>query len=497
MTETDTTARPHTPTIPEKVRNLVIALATALVWDGEHAYAVIQTADHVRTLPVGSKAFRRWVQAEAAGQGMSPPPRDALGTAEQAIEGYAERAGGVQPTPSIRVAGRDGEIYLDLGDDDWSCIHVTAEGWQVEKHPLDGPYMYRPPRMAALPMPKRGGDLSELWQFLNIAGEDEQTLLVAGMVQMLWPRGPYPVLVVYGEQGSAKTTIQEMVKSLTDPSRPSPDKHALTSLRKPPRGERDVIAAAYGARVISFDNVSYMDEWLSDEICRLATGADLGGRELYSDFDEAIVSAVRPVMLNGIPEVVGKSDLADRAIKIEGQPPARRIEEADLWRGFAEARPKLLGALLDLLVLALRNHDTVKTSAGPDVRMADFARLGEAIGPGLGLSPGGFTQIFHSNRVEAAREVAELDSITPRLQTLLAASEGAWEGSMNELRGALIKGQVDRGSGWWSSANSLQNHLKRQRAPLRAVGIRIEKLGRKRSPLSGKSCTLYRAFNTS
>ncbi|MEK6276924.1 MAG: hypothetical protein AABM29_02790 [Actinomycetota bacterium] len=493
-TRHSTAGAKRNPTIPERIRDLAIMRSAALIWDGEHAYAIVQTPDHVRCLPVGSKAFRRWVQHEVRRQDMKPPSRESLKTAELAIEAKAEEDGGVQPTPSIRVAGRDGEIYLDLGDDDWTCVHVTADGWVVEKHPVDGPYMYRPPRMAALPVPERDGDIGELWRFVNVAGKAERMLLVAAMVQMFWPRGPFPVVAVFGEQGSAKTTTQEMVKSLVDPSRPAPDKHALTSLRKPPRDERDITAAAYGARVIGFDNVSYLDEWLSDAICRLSTGADLGGRELFSDFDEAIISAVRPVMLNGIPEVVGRSDLADRTIKIEGSPPEKRKEEAKLWREFSEARPRLLGALLDLLVIALRRYDDVQVSPEwPDVRMADFARLGEAIGPALGLEAGGFTRIYHANRSEAAREVAELDSLTPRLEELLAARGERWEGSVGELLDALKEGQTGllSGKGWWSSAKALQTHLVRQVAPLRAVGIQVEKKGRSRSPISNKPRTLY------
>jgi putative DNA primase/helicase len=491
-TPTATTEK-RTPAIAEQVADLVVTRST-LVWDGEHAYAVVQEADHVRTLPVGSRAFRRWVQAERRRLGLSPPSREAFLTAEQSVEGYAE-AGGVDDAPSIRVAGKDGVIYIDLGDDDWNCVRVTDEGWTVEKHPIDGPYMYRPPRMASLPEPEHGGKVTDLWPFVNVLSNAERVLLIAALVQMLWPRGPYPVLVFFGEQGSAKTTAQEMLKALVDPSRPNPDKHSLTSLRKPPRDERDVTAAAYGARVIGFDNVSYLDEWLSDTICRLSTGADLGGRELYSDFDEAIVSAVRPVMINGIPEVVGKADLADRAIKLECVRPERRKAEADLWSEFAEARPRILGALLDLLSLAIRNYGTAVVPTDIDVRMIDFARLGESIAPALGLAPGQFTQAFHDNRVNAAREVAELDSITPALRVVLASEDNdVWEGSANELLEALEKGHTTRhGSGWWSSAKSLANHLRRESAPLHAVGIKVEKLeGSRRSPISGESRTLYR-----
>lgn len=490
MSDLTTGTQAKAATIPKKIRDLVIDRSTELVWDGEHAFAVLQTPNHVRTLPVGSAALRRWIHQGMTAQGTNPPTREALATAERAIEARAdqraEELGGAQPTPSIRVAGRDGAVFIDLGGSDWRCVRVTAAGWSIEPHPIDGPYMYRPPRMAALPEPARGGSIEDLWQFINVGGQNERRLLVAAMVQMLWPRGPYPVLVVFGQQGSAKTTTQEMVKSLVDPSRPSPDNHALTSLRKPPREDRDAIAAARAMRVIGFDNVSHLDEWLSDTICRLATGAEQGGRELFSDFDEAVVSLARPVMLNGIPEIVGKADLADRAIKIECTPPAARREAAELWREFDRARPRLLGALLDLLVLALSRYQEASVPTEIDVRMADFARLGEGIAPGLGLGPGEFTQRFHDNRSAAAREVAELDSITARIEGVLRRNDGPWAGSIDELRAALTDGHLDIGRGWWSSPQALSNHLRRQTAPLRAAGIEVRKLGRGYSPITGK-----------
>jgi hypothetical protein len=184
------------PTIAERIVEIATTLSTLLIWDGEHAYCIVQSPSHVSCLPVGSKAFRRWMQSKARRMQMSPPSREAFITAEQAIEAKAEESG-ISPTPSIRVAGREGtgEIFIDLGDDSWNCVHVTADGWGVVPHPVDGPYLYRPPRMAALPIPERGGSIDRLWHFINVAREEDRLLLLGGIIQMLWPRGPYPPLV--------------------------------------------------------------------------------------------------------------------------------------------------------------------------------------------------------------------------------------------------------------------------------------------------------------
>lgn len=486
--------------IPEKIRDLVVHRAEALIWDGDHAYAVITVDGHVRTLPVGSRAFRRWVTVAGRDVGIQVPSHQAFKDAEGSLAGVAEEATGVQPTPSIRVAARRDShtIYIDLGDDKWNCVKVTAEGWEVVPHPADGPYMYRPPRMAALPVPKRGGTVDDLWQFISAISEDERLLLLANILASLWPRGPYPILVVYGVQGGTKTTTLEVIKSLTDPSRPSPDKHALTSLRRPPRDPRDLVAAAKGARVVAYDNVSYLDEWLSDAICSLSTGADMGGRELFSDFDEAIVNAIRPVMINGIPEIVGKQDLTDRAIKIEAHPPERRMAESEFWQSFEEQRPKIFGAVLDLLSATLASWPEARVPDDKDVRMADFARMGEAMQLARGGKPGEFTSIFHANRTNAAQEIADMDSVTAALRNMVnqrgeqRTGQGmVWVGTVGELLGDLKEGELFTGRGWWSSPQALRAHLDRSIASLRAVGITIHKSKRRiLSPRRNKG-TIY------
>jgi hypothetical protein len=55
-------------------------------------------------------------------------------------------------------------------------------------------------------------------QLLNLAAADDFQLLMAWCVCALSPEGPYPVLVVSGEQGSAKSTLVRLVHELVDPS---------------------------------------------------------------------------------------------------------------------------------------------------------------------------------------------------------------------------------------------------------------------------------------
>src|SRR5215210_4027649 len=132
-----------------------------------------------------------------------------------------------------------------------------------------------------------------------------------------------------------------MIRALVDPRTPE--------LRAEPHDARDLAIAARGAWIVAYDNVSRVLPWLSNALCRLATGGGFATRELYSDFDEALFDALRPSILTGIADYIVKDDLLDRTVQVTLStiPENRRKPEKVLWANFEAARPMLLGALLD------------------------------------------------------------------------------------------------------------------------------------------------------
>src|SRR6516164_2177590 len=201
--------------------------------------------------------------------------------------------------------------------------------------------------------------------FLNLPMPDEFVLVVAWLLAALQRGGPYPVLVIAGEQGSAKTMLTKILRALIDPN--------AAPTRAPPREERDLMIAANNGHVLAYDNLSSLPSWLSDALCRLASGGSLAIRRLYTDCDEVLFQAARPAVLNGIEDVVCRPDLADRAIFLALGPIADecRRTERQLWREFEVVRPRILGALLDAAAHGLRRLSQVRLERSP--RMADFA----------------------------------------------------------------------------------------------------------------------------
>jgi hypothetical protein len=133
------------------------------------------------------------------------------------------------------------------------------------------------------------------------------------------------LLAIAGEQGSAKTVLSKILRALIDPN--------VAPVRALPREERELMIAANNGHVLAFDNLSTLPGWLSDALCRLASGASFALRQLYTDADEVLFQAARPTILNGIGDVITRQDLADRAIFLTmgSLRDEQRRPEAEIW----------------------------------------------------------------------------------------------------------------------------------------------------------------------
>jgi len=279
------------------------------------------------------------------------------------------------------------------------------------------------------------------------------------------PAGPYPLLNIGGEHGSAKTTAMRAIRRLIDP-RQVPDRSA-------PGDERDLAIHALHHRVVALDNLSAIPDTLSDSLARLATGSGFSTRQLYSDADEYSFASARPVMLTAIEDVIVRSDLLDRAVAVRLAPidDRDRMPEADLWQAFDAERPVILGAILDAVSCAIARERTVTLERLP--RMADFARWVTAAEPSLGWPDGSFLQAYERNRLGVHEIVLEDDPVASAVRALMLKVP-AWEGSATDLLerlGTLVGEALKRQSGWPKAGHVLTGRLDRLAPNLRAVGI--------------------------
>jgi len=431
-------------------------------------YATIPINGHFETWPINSPTFKDWFLCwYFKTYGRAPKKR----VLQEFIENATAWAKfeGPEYEVFVRVAHVGGKIFIDLANESWQVVEVSSYGWRVLDH---SPVKFlRPTGLTSLPYPKMR-NLEDLYPFINCREED-WPLVVAWLLGTFSP-GPYPILILQGEQGSAKSTTARLLKAIVDPN--------FAPLRTKPRNEWDLMIAAKNSWCLSYDNLSGLRDSLSDSFCRLATGGGLGTRKFYSDNNETIFRAMRPLIVNSIDNLVRRGDLADRAILIElpkiGK--GERLPETELWRLFNTALPGILGGLFDALGAALANINKVELAELP--RMADFTKWIVAAEPALHWEPGTFLAAYARNRAAVVEHSLEGDPVAVAVITLMK-NRVIWEGTATELLRILTEIAGDfRGSSWPKEPNILSKRINRAVPFLRVVGIEIEigKWGKKR-----------------
>jgi hypothetical protein len=428
----------------------------------QHGWASIRVDGHFENRRVRSRPFQLFLLRTYYQETGKSPGAQAIRATLDLLEAKALFDGEESPV-NLRVANHRGKLYLDLCDRAWRAVEIDSEGWRIVDRPP--PRFHRTRGSRPLPAPERGGSLDELRRFFNI---DHQgwTLIKAFLVAALRPGVPCPILVAKGEQGAGKTTACRIISALLDPR--------TGALRGVPREVRDLTAAARNSWIVCFDNLSHLPEDLADAACRLATGGGFGGRELYSDHDEAIFDATRPMVFNAIPDLgAARPDFLDRAVIVEflEMKPALRRDEAQFWREFEDARPRILGALLDAATVGLRNLPNIKLDQLP--RMADFAIWVTACERVLGLEPGEALESYRANCAEARYLALEA---SPVYEPLREVARAGFTGTSSELLLLLSKLTSDntrRSRRWPKAPNALSSALRRMADALRGNGIEV------------------------
>jgi hypothetical protein len=453
---------------------VAIAIKDGVLWrdEADDAYATVEVDGHREHYRVRSVGYRRLLIRKYGdenkiqgpnGEFACTPGSQAMTEAIAAIDANACR--GPLDFPKQRIVGsvKSGVVELDLCDPVWRAARVGRDGWEIVGEPA---YRFvRAPGMLPLPEPTRGDGLAKLRKHLAL--EDTSERLVLGfMIGCLCPRGPYPILAIHGEKGSGKSTSVRMIRRLVDPNRAGD--------RSKPKDEQDLVIAASNSWLVSFDNVSRIDENLSDGMCRISTGSGFGTRTLYTNGEETLFQVCRPQMVNGIPDLAHSGDLVDRCITVmlPAREEARTAYEADLWGEFEADLPEILGFLLDAVSCALRRLDSVRVSERP--RLADFARWVEAAAPAFGWGEGEFLGDYLENRRTGTGALVDGDVLASRIVSVVGTLNEQFKGMATELHKLLTFHATEddkHAPDWPKNARALSTRLRRLAPALRGRHI--------------------------
>src|SRR5215217_7354236 len=484
-------------------------------------HALLEINGHLETHEIRGTRFRRWLrahfyateqarlekEAEASYErlvaqlgGMAPngaipvkrPPvvRDqTLGDAIAQLEAKAGYEKDVREV-YVRVGHHDEKIYVDLGNDAWDAVEIDASGWRIIDNP---PVRFvRPKGLQPLPYPAEGGSVEDLKEVLTLGdGEEDKkawALMVTFLASALRPNAPeFPILVLLGGQGTAKSTTSRMLRALIDPN--------VVEDTGEPRSKEELHIDADCSWLMCYDNLSTLTPWLSDAMCRISTGSAFTKRTQYTNRDREIFKAAQPQVLNGIADVVRRDDIIARGLMVTLPTLEEHREKSAVWADFFKARPKILGALYSAAAAGLaseKRSEEVETVAH---RMADFTRWGVRAEAALGLTPGTLKQALGASGVEGVTTVLEAEPISGWVFRIARSFsiEAPWEGTATNFLDLLNDRETDeavkRSRGWPKDARGLSSTMSRLAHPLRSIGVSWERVNR-----SNKGGKMYRLY---
>lgn len=363
---------------------------------------------------------------------------------------------------SLRVARpNDDEIYVDLGNQAEQVVRITPDGWEVLDGDADVPVLFRRTALTlALPTPEPGGDLDQLWTFVNAPRDHDRQVIRGWLVGAVMLVGlPCPILALLGEQGTAKSSALRRTFQLFDPSK--------AEVRMPPKDATKLMHSLNSSRSNGFDNLSSLRKWESDVLCQAVTGGSDVDRALYTDDEQRIIEFQCVVGFTGIDVGALAGDFAERCVWAELSviPSTERRSERELNALWNEVYPSMVGGLFDLVAQTLRMLPKVNLAEKP--RMADFAEVLAAIDLAIGTN--GLEHYMLSHELVSA-EIVATDKF---LAAISAQVTRRWEGSGKALYDLLPRPVDDR---FWPEQRGVSGKLKKVAPDLRKAGWVVEQV---------------------
>lgn len=443
-------------------------------------YAILNFDDHREIHPLKSKNFKRWTSKLVWESGEKAINGEIYREALNVLESYA-CFGNNQISLSNRVAYHDDAIYYDLSDQLWRAVKIDKDGWTLLNKPpiLFRRYKHQKPQVE----PEKNANFDKIFEYVNIKDSDDQLLFKCQIASYLVPDCPHTIICVYGDQGSSKSTLTKIVKSLVDPSE-------INGLSLPRTNEMliQTLAHHYFA---PFDNVTEIKDWVSDTLCRAVTGEGHSKRELYTDDEDIIYSFRSCIGINGINTALVKPDALDRAITYRLSRLEKFKNEREFWGDFKKDKPAILGGMFNVLSKAMKIKENWTYKIPEGIRMADFCEWGEAIAQALGRREYVFTNTYLKKINEENLITIEGHPVGGAILELMVEND-RWEGTPTELLDELntiaddlkIDGTMKN---WPKAPNALTRKINEIKTNLRESGIIVDYTpGKKRRVIISK-----------
>ncbi len=430
------------------------------------AYIALDISGHQEIWPCKGKSMKRLIASKSWEKNKKPLSSESI----KSIVGVLEGKGcfeGKQIKLHNRVAWYNNDLWLDLTNEKWQTIKINKNGWEIiDKSPI---IFKRYNHSQSQVIPTKNGDVKLFLNYINVTNQEHKLLLLVFLVSCFIPDFPHTLLVVFGAQGSSKTTLSKLTRLVADPS--------IIDVVALPDSQRELVQILAHHHFLFFDNVSHVSEDGSDTICKAITGSGFSKRELYENDEDIIYKFQRCIGINGINLVTIRPDLLERSLLIELEriDKEKRKQEKEIYTNFTKDLPYILGGVLDVLTRAIEIKPRLNVSNLP--RMADWANWGCAISEALGYTKEEFLKAYENN-INRQAEMLLNENIVATTLFLFMEDKLEWKGTATELLQRLYeKTSMDyfekQEKFWPKSAGSLSRRLNELSTYLKQIGILV------------------------
>lgn len=445
-----------------------------LYTETEEYFAKVDLNKETKIFKIGSKNFNVLIKKICYEKFSKLPPKDFTKEfSELLIFEIANKFTSAEKTYIYTRIGRyESSIYYDLGNEKGEVIQINKDGYKLI---VDTPFIFNKfSHQLSQIIPQTESNVNDIWKIFDYIRISERfkILFLVYLISCYIPDIPHPINVVFGTQGSSKTTANKLIQNLIDPSK-------LENLSLPSNTEKfiETIAPHWW---ISFDNISNISNTLSDELCKCVTGGSSSKRKLYTDDDKVIYTYCNCISLNGINCVVNRPDLMDRSLLFELIPlqPTERKTMNEILNNWEKDKPYILGAIFKILSKTIKLYESgimLKELS----RLADFQKWGYCIGEVIGNQGNKFCEELKENRQIQNIEIINSSDIATTLIKYLEERFNNYEESeeFEESSSDFYEKMKERTSNLRSfplnPANFVKN-LKRLFPPLKEIGIEME-----------------------
>ena len=234
--------------------------------DNNRVYALVKINSHFKTIELGTWESIQWIRSVYESETGEFFSDDLYKTALSVITSHAVTNEINIEKIYSRIAFVNHEIFYDLCNEKYELVKITKDGFSIVKIDQDTPLFRRKSSPLSQTIPKKSiskNPLEELCALLKIQQQSKQ-LFKIHLISLFLESYPIPIMVFHGEQGSAKSTTTSTIKRIVDPS---PE-----NLASMPKKIDDLNIHLYNRYLSNFDNISYFDQEVSDNLCRGITG---------------------------------------------------------------------------------------------------------------------------------------------------------------------------------------------------------------------------------